>query len=322
MSDHDHAHDHATRAEPTATAAPAADHGHDHGHGHAPPANPGRAFAAATALNLAFVVVEGAFGVAAGSMALLADAGHNLSDVMGLLLAWGATGLAMRAPTVRRSWGFRRSTILAALANALLTVAAGAIVLWESILRLRSPEPVEGLTVMAVAGVGIAVNALSAFLFWKGSKGDLNVRAAFQHLAADAAVSVGVVIAGGIVAATGLGWIDPVVGIVVSLVVLWTTWSVLRSALDLALDAAPAHIDVQGVRRWLSEQAGVRDVHDLHVWAVSTTEVALVAHLVIEEGAAEPDALVQVLRSRFQIGHATLQIERVACDGCGLTEAP
>ncbi|WP_395672285.1 cation diffusion facilitator family transporter [Phenylobacterium sp.] len=305
-------------------------HGHDHGHGHAhghhhpAPKDMGRAFAIGVTLNAVFVAAEAAAGIWAGSMALLADAGHNLSDVLSLLLAWGAVVLARRAPAGRRTYGLRKATILASLANAvLLLVAVGAIVA-ESIHRLQEPAGIETGVVMATAALGVAINTATALLFLRGSHSDLNVRGAFLHMAADAAVSLAVVIGAFVVAATGLAWIDPALGLLIAAVILFGTWGLLRDSVDLALDAAPRGMDVAEVRAWLAAQPGVTEVHDLHIWAMSTTETALTAHLTRpqNDGADEfLHAACEGLQARFGIGHATLQVERGSAHRCRLSPA-
>ena len=299
--------------------------GHSHAsHSHAP-ASFGRAFAVGIALNLAYVAVEALWGMRVGSMALVADAGHNLSDVFGLLVAWGGATLARRRPTARRTYGLRGTTILAALANAVfLLVAIGAIA-WEAVRRLRHPEPVVGGTVAAVAGVGIIVNTVTALLFMAGRKGDLNIRGAFLHMAADAAVSAGVVVAGLAIAATGWLWLDPAISLVIVLVIGVGTWGLLRDSVNLALAAVPAHIDPDAVRAYFAALPGVREVHDLHIWAMSTTDIALTAHLIrplstvvggtVGASATEDDdaLLLRIsgdLRERFDIAHPTIQVER------------
>lgn len=299
MPDHEH-HDH----QPG---------GHDHAHGHAHgPANYDRAFAIGIALNTGFVVAEAVYGFLANSLALLADAGHNLSDVLALLLAWGAASLAKRLPSARYTYGMRRTSILASLANAaLLLVAVGAIV-WEAVQRLGRPEPVAEMTVIWVAAVGIAVNGATALLFMAGRKGDLNIRAAFLHMASDAVVSLGVVLAALAILATGWSWLDPAVSIAIAVVIVIGTWSLLKESIDLALDAVPAKIDRDAIERYLAGLPGVTEVHDLHIWAMSTTDVALTAHLV-RPGATLDDGLLMAacrdLSGRFGIGHATLQVE-------------
>lgn len=298
-----------------------AGHAHSHGgHSHAP-ADFGRAFAIGTALNLAFVAVEGAAGILTGSMALLADAGHNLSDVLGLLIAWGGASLAKRPASRRFTYGLASSTILAALANAvLLLVAVGAIAL-EAVQRFRDPPPVEGVTVMIVAGIGILINAATALMFMRGRDSDINIRGAYLHMAADAGVSAGVVLGGGLILLTGASWIDPAISLVIVAVILWSTWGLLRDSVTMALHAVPAGIDPDKVDAMLAGLPGVTRVHDLHIWPMSTTEVALTAHLVIPAG-HPGDAFLHDAEHRlaheFRIGHATLQIEVGDGDPCHL----
>jgi cobalt-zinc-cadmium efflux system protein len=272
-----------------------------------------RAFALGTVLNLGYVAAETIFGLLSHSMALIADAGHNLSDVLGLALAWGATWLARRRPTPRRSYGLRRSSILAALLNALLLLVAVGAIAFEAIRRLAHPGNVEGASVVWVAAVGIAVNAATALLFASGRRGDVNIRGAFLHMAADAAVSLGVVVAGLVILATGWRWLDPAVSLGISFVIVVSTWDLLRESTDLALDAVPDAIDPVQVGSYLAGLPRVAGVHDLHIWGMSTTEFALTAHLVIPDASAE-DALLacacRELHDRFSIEHATLQIER------------
>ena len=285
------------------------DHGH-HGHHHAP-RDFGIAFAVGIGLNFAFVVVEAVYGVLAHSMALLADAGHNLSDVLALALAWGASRLSRREPSERYTYGLRSTSILAALFNAaLLFLVTGGIV-WESIQRLVEPEAVASKTVMWVALAGIVINAASALPFAK-SGGDLNVRAAFLHLAADAAISFGVVIAALLTLATGWLWLDPAMGIAIALIIIVGTWGLLRDSVTLALNAVPAHIDPAEVRAYLAKLGGVSEVHDLHIWAMSTTETALTVHLVMPKGHpgdAFTAEICKELREHYKVHHATIQIE-------------
>jgi cobalt-zinc-cadmium efflux system protein len=286
-------------------------HNHNHGHRHAV-ANYNRAFAVGIGLNLAFVVAEAGFGFWVNSLALLADAAHNLSDVAGLVLAWGAAWLGQRRPTARRTYGFRRASILAAVANAtLLLVAVGGILL-ESVQRLRDPEPVVGSTVIWVATAGIVINGVTAMMFMRGREADLNIRGAFLHLAGDAAVSLGVVVAALIAQSTGWLWLDPATGIGISLVILYSAWGLGRDSFNLAFDATPSGIDPDAVKTYLGGLPGVVDVHDLHIWAMSTTETALTAHLV-RPGTSLDDALISrasaELEKRFGIHHATLQVE-------------
>lgn len=298
-------------------------HGHSHGHHHhaaAPPPGAGAAFALAIGLNLAFVVAESIAGLLSGSIALLADAGHNLSDVLSLVLAWAASALARRAPSDRFTYGLKSSSILAAIANAaLLWVAVGGILV-ETIRRLAEPSPIAGTTMIAVALAGILVNGASALLFARGSKSDLNLRGAFVHLLADAAVSAGVVIAGLLILATGRSWIDPVASLLVTVVIGWSSWGLMRDSLHLGMLGVPASIDLAEVRRFLAELPGVVRVHDLHVWPMSTTETALTAHLVMPDARPGDAFLHQVahdLEHRFGICHPTLQIEAGEAD-CAL----
>lgn len=303
MAHHDHADHHHH------------DHGHDHGHGHGhlhAPTDFGRAFAIGAGLNIAFVAAEAMAGLITGSLSLLADAGHNLSDVLGLLMAWGAAVMARQRPTARRSYGLRKGTILASLANAgLLLLAVGAIV-WEAVRRFGEPQTIEPGLVMVVALIGVAINTATALMFMRGQH-DLNVRGAFLHMAADAAVSLGVVLAAIVIwFAPGWTWVDPAVSLVIAAVIILGTWGLLRDSLDMALDATPRGVDPEAVRHWLAERPGVTDVHDLHIWAMSTTETALTAHLTRPDN-ADADAFLHdtahALEQRFRIGHPTLQIE-------------
>ena len=297
--------------------------GHDHAHHHhAPPGGSfGRAFAIGVGLNTAFVAFEAAAGVVSGSMALVADAGHNLSDVLGLLIAWGASALAARPPSERFTYGFKSSTILAALANAALLLVATGAILVETLRRLFDPAPVEGVTMMAVAAAGILVNGATALLFMRGRKHDLNIRGAFLHMAADAADSAGVVIAGLAVLLTGRAWIDPLTGLAIVAVIAWSTWGLLRDSVKMALLGVPNGIDEGQVRTFLAARPGVSAVHDLHIWPMSTTETALTAHLVIPGGHPGDGflhALAHDLEHAFGIGHATVQIETATEDACRL----
>jgi cobalt-zinc-cadmium efflux system protein len=298
------------------------DHDDNSGAGHAhAPADFGKAFALGITLNLGFVLIEGIYGFLSNSMALLADAGHNLSDVLGLLVAWGASVLVKRPPTARFTYGFRGSSILAALFNAIfLLIAVGAIA-WEAILRLGAPEPVAGKTVMAVAAVGILINGFTAWLFMSGSKDDINVRGAYLHMASDALVSAGVVAAGLVMLFTGWLWLDPVVSLVISVVIVWGTWSLLKDSLTMSMAAVPSHIDPVKVRSWLSQRTDVASIHDFHIWPLSTTETALTCHLVMPKG-HPGDAflhhLCEELSHHFKIHHATFQIETDPTLACAL----
>jgi len=285
----------------------------DHTHAVAP----GRAFAIGIGLNVVFVVVEVGYGLASESVALVADAAHNTSDVLGLVLAWAATALAKRRPSARRTYGLRRTTILATLANAILLLVAVGGVVWEAVGRLAHPGPVEGVTVIVVAALGVAVNGVSALFFFRGKSRDANLRGAFLHLAADALVSLGVVLAGVIIVVTGWRPIDPLVSILVSLAILRSTWSLFRDALDASLDAVPAGIDPEAVRAFLLTLPAVCDVHDLHIWAMSTTEAALTTHLVMPWPSEPPGFLAELdheLERRFGIAHTTVQLEPLDAD--------
>ncbi|AZI36721.1 putative CDF-family cation efflux system protein [Caenibius tardaugens NBRC 16725] len=301
--EHDHgAHDHGGHSHG----------GHSHGgHSHAP-ASYGRAFAIGVVLNTAFVLIEATYGYLSGSMALVADAGHNLSDVLSLLIAWGASVMTARPATARYTYGFKSSSILAALTNAaLLLIAIGAI-LFETVHRLFDPAPVEGMTMIVVAAIGVLINGGTAMLFMSGRKHDINIRGAFLHMAADALVSVGVVAAGALILLTGKVWIDPVTSLVIVAVIGWGTWGLLKDSVKMGLLAVPAGIDDAQVRAHLAALPGVNAVHDLHIWPMSTTETALTAHLVMPGGHPGDTfllGLAQELEHRFRIGHTTIQIE-------------
>ena len=285
------------------------------------PANFGTAFAIGIALNLAFVAVEFVYGVLANSMALVADAGHNLSDVLSLAIAWIASVLARRPPSSRLTYGLGGSSIVAALFNAVLLLVAVGAIAWEAILRLFHPEPVASGTVMIVAAVGIVINGATAWLFASGRKGDLNIRGAFLHMVADAAVSAGVVAAAAVILLTGWLWLDPLTSLVVVGLIVWGTWGLLRDSLAMSVSAVPAAIDPEAVRRYLESRPGVAAVHDLHIWPMSTTETALTAHLVLPGGHPGDEFLMQAtteLKRRFGIGHTTLQIEVSAETACQL----
>lgn len=295
-------------------------HGHSHGHGghsHAP-LSFDRAFAIGITLNILFVIAEAGAGFVAHSVALLADAGHNLSDVLGLCVAWAGATLARREPSKRFTYGLKSSTILAALLNALLLlVALGAIVL-EAVERIGEPAPVKGALVVVVAAIGILVNAATAWLFARGQKNDINLRGAYLHMAADATVSAGVMMAGVVIWVTGAEWVDPVVSIVVAAIIFWQTWGLLRETVEMSLNAVPRGIDYDEVAAALQAMPGVSATHDLHIWPMSTTETVLTAHLVmaVAPGGTFLAEAQAMLHSRFNIGHATLQIERGAED-CG-----
>jgi cobalt-zinc-cadmium efflux system protein len=283
-----------------------------HRHDHAHPADFGRAFAVGIALNLAFVVVEAVYGFLAGSMALLADAGHNLSDVLGLVLAWAGASLVKRRPNARFSYGLKKSSILAALLNALLLLVATGAIIAEAIRRLANPVPTDGGLVMAVAAVGILVNGATAWLFARGRHHDINVRGAFLHMMADAAVSVGVVVAGFLILQTGKQWIDPVTSLVVATIILWGTWDLLTESATMTLAGVPKGIDSAHVGRALEKLPGVAAIHHLHIWSLSTTETALTVHLVVA-GDVDRDKLIRqanaYVHQLFGISHSTIQVE-------------
>jgi cobalt-zinc-cadmium efflux system protein len=314
--EHDHKeHDHEDHGDE--------EHGHGHSHGHAHALTTeglNLRMGFAVALNLIFVVVEGGFGFLSNSVALIADAGHNLSDVLGLVCAWTAMYLGRRPPGAKFTYGLGRSSVLAALANAVLLLLACGAIAWEAFGRLVSPPPVAGLTVMGVAAAGIVLNGVCAWLLHAGSHGDLNRRSAYIHMLGDAAVSAGVVISGALILWTGWSLLDPIASLVIVAVILVSTWGLLRDSLHLSLDGVPASVNSSAVMSFLAGQRGVTDVHDLHIWALSTTSVALTAHLVVPDRGAEDsllDSLTPDLKQRFHIQHATLQIERDRCEhGC------
>jgi cobalt-zinc-cadmium efflux system protein len=292
---HDHRHHHA--------------HGHHHNHA---PTTFSRAFAIGTALNIGFVVVEATYGYLAHSLALFADAGHNLSDVLGLLLAWGASSLARRPPSHRYTYGLRASSILAALINAVVLLLSMGAIAWEAIRRFQDSAPVSGETIIGVALVGIIINTVTALMFMSGRKSDLNIRGAFLHMAADAVVSLGVVVAGIAILFTHWLWLDPLVSLVLVAVVVVGTWHLLRDSVNLALGGVPAGIEPRAVKNYLIECPGVSKIHDLHIWAMSTTETALTVHLVMPGGYPGDGFLWEVaqeLEHHFGIKHSTLQVE-------------
>jgi len=284
---------------------------HHHHHHAAPDYN--RAFAIGVALNVIFVIVEVFYGVLANSLALITDAGHNLSDVMGLLLAWGASYLAGKQPSLRRTYGYSRATILASMFSGLLLLAAVVVISWEAINRFITPSEPVGQTIMWVAGIGVVINSVTAWFFVSGKDHDLNIRGAYLHMAADALVSLGVVISGFVIWKFGLKWFDPMSSLLIALVIFWSTWGLLRDSLNLAIDAVPRGMDPIEVRDWLAAQPGVEGMHDLHIWPMSTTETALTAHLLMSEPPEDDDFLHHLashLQVKFKISHATFQIER------------
>ena len=315
-SGHQHDHHHQDGADDDGG------HVHDHhaGHVHAP-ASFGRAFAIGISLNTALVLAGAIFGYIGNSTALLADAGHNLSDVLGLLVAWGASVASKQAPSGRFTYGFHGSSILAALANAVFLLVATGAIGWEAILRLRGPEPIAGITVMIVAGVGILINGATAMLFARGLHGDINIRGAFLHMAGDAAISAGVVVSAALILWTNWFWLDPAMSLVICAAILWSTTGLLRSSFNMSMAAAPPNTDVEAVRSYLLQRAGVANIHDLHVWPISTTETAMTCHLVMPAGHPGDDFLIEsarILKESYRIGHVTLQIEIREDDGCAL----
>lgn len=300
-------------------------HGHDGGedrshrglggHSHAPK-NFGARFAVATALNAALVILQVVYGVLAHSTALLADAGHNFGDTFGLLLAWGAHVLARREPTEKFTYGFRSSSILAALLNAMILLIATGAIAWEAVLRLQNPPEIAAGAVIVVAALAAVLNGFSAWLLMSGQE-DINIRGAVLHMAADAMVSVGVVVGAVVIVFTGWNWVDPVVSLLISAVIVWGTWGLLRQSVTMSLQAVPRGIEPRSVRAYLETLPGVVSIHDLHIWPMSTTETALTCHLVIP-GAQHDDAFMQriceELNRRFEIGHATIQIEHGATE--------
>ena len=312
---HDHSHHHSHSHSHSLTGdghTHAVGHAHGHRHHQHAPVRYDRAFAIGTVLNLGFVAVEAVYGVIANSVALLADAGHNLSDVLGLLLAWGAVWLTRRRPTRRHTYGFGSSSILASLLNTVILLIAVGAIAWEAVGRLLHPEPVQGGTVMWVAAIGIAINAATAWMFMGGKDSDLNIRGAYLHMVADAAVSLGVVVAALVIGWTGWLWLDPLVSLLIVAVIVAGTWSLLRESVNLALSAVPLGIDRAAVEGYLADLPGVTAVHDLHIWGLSTTDSALTAHIVRPGCGTDDEFLKRVareLKERFGIGHATIQVE-------------
>jgi cobalt-zinc-cadmium efflux system protein len=316
--DHDHRHEHDIPNVEAHRAGNDHDHHGSHGragghHHHADPSTHGRAFIVAIALNSIFVAVEFGYGFAANSTALMADAGHNLSDVLGLVFAWAAVVAGRKSPSERFTYGLRSTSILAALSNAMLLLVACGAIGWEAIRRFSQAPAVASVTVMVVAAVGIVVNGLSAWMFMRGSAGDINIRGAYLHMAADAAVSLGVVVAGLVMLFTGWYWLDALASLVIVAVILVGTWGLLRESLHLALNAVPPHIDLSAVARYLRDLPGVTEIHDLHIWGMSTSESALTVHVVMPSGYPGDgviDSITQALNERFAVHHSTLQIEQ------------
>lgn len=290
---------------------------HDHSHHHHEIHNYNRSFAIGIVLNVIFVIIEAGYGLVADSLALIADAGHNFSDVLSLMLAWGASYLATKLPTHKRTYGLRKVTIMASLISAVLLLVALGGIAWESIERLSSPEPVNGMIIIVVAGIGVVINTATALLFVKGQKHDLNIRAAYLHMAADAAISLGVVIAGIAIMITGWLWLDPVISLFIVLVILMGTWNLLRDSIDLSIDAVPQGIDVHHIKNYLTGLKDVTEIHDLHIWALSTTETALTVHLVTTHELIDNCFLEKIqehLHHHCNISHATIQIENETDD--------
>jgi cobalt-zinc-cadmium efflux system protein len=286
--------------------------GDTHHHHHAAP-DYNRAFAVGVALNIIFVAIEVTYGVMANSLALITDAGHNMSDVLGLLLAWGANYLAGKQPSLRRTYGYSRATILASMFSGLLLLAAVVVICWEAVNRFFTPTEPAGQTIMVVAAIGVLINSITAWFFMSGKDHDLNIRGAYLHMAADALVSLGVVISGFVIWKFGLRWFDPLSSLLIAGVIFWSTWGLLRDSLNLAIDAVPRNLDPQKIRKWLSAQPGVEGMHDLHIWPISTTKTALTAHLLMPEPPANDDFLHEItheLQEKFKISHVTFQIER------------
>jgi len=307
---HDHSHDHS-------------DHSHGDGHHHhGVPKDYGSAFLIAIALNTVFVIIEFAYGFVANSTALMADAGHNLSDVLGLLLSLGAAILSRKVPSGRFTYGLRSTSILAALANAMFLMVACGIIAWEAVHRFSQAQEVAGLTVTLIASVGIVINGISAWLFVQGSKGDLNIRGAYLHMLGDAAISLGVALAGVVMMFSGWYWLDPIVSLLIVSVIVISTWGLLRESMQLVLSAIPENIDATAVEAYLRQCRGVTDIHDLHIWGMSTTESALTVHLVIPEGYPGDifmDEVMNTLKEKFSIHHSTLQVEQGTTDhSCAL----
>jgi cobalt-zinc-cadmium efflux system protein len=294
---------------------------HDHNHNHHQVSNYNIAFAIGIILNAGFVAIEINYGIAASSLALIADAGHNLSDVLSLLLAWGASLLATKAATEKRTYGFRKVTIMASLASAIFLLIALGGIAWEAIGRFLTPKPVEGITVITVAAIGVVINTATALLFMSGQKHDLNIRGAFLHMMADAGVSLGVVVAGLIMMVKGWVLIDPIISLVIVIVILIGTWSLLRDSMNLALDSVPDDIDIVGIKKYLTSLDNVSQIHDLHVWALSTTEVALSVHLNMVDDSLSKNFLPEIqqqLHDCFNIEHSTIQVERPGDGFCML----
>ncbi len=283
-----------------------------HDHHHATP-NFNRAFAVGVALNIIYVVVETTYGLIADSLALITDAGHNLSDILGLLLAWGASYLATKQPSLRHTYGYSRATILASMFSGLLLIGAVVVICWEAMHRFFEPAAPAGPTIMVVASIGVIINGVTAWFFVSGKDDDLNIRGAYLHMAADALVSLGVVVSGFFIWKFGFNWFDPLSSLLIAAVIFWSTWGLLRDSMNLAIDGVPRHLDPTEVRKWLLSQPGVEGLHDLHIWPMSTTDTAMTAHLIMPTPPADDEflhTLAEQIHHRFEISHATFQVER------------
>ena len=272
----------------------------------------GKAFAIGIALNIVYIVIEVIYGLIVNSLALIADAGHNLSDVLGLIIAWVASYLVKKSATKKYTYGLKKSSVLAAFINAMILLVAIGIIIWEAIGRFAEPQQIEGTTIMIVAGIGVFINAVTALLFFSGRKHDLNIKGAFLHMAADAGISLGVVIVGLVLTFTNLYWLDPVMSIVIALIIFWGTWDLLKDSTSLALDAVPKEIDKDGVENYFDSMPQLKSFHDLHIWAMSTTETALTVHAVVEDGCSNNELIDKIsedMRHQFNIVHTTIQFE-------------
>ena len=279
----------------------------------------GKAFAIGIALNVGFIIVEVTFGLIVNSLALIADAGHNLSDVLGLLIAWGASYLVKKSANGKYTYGYKKASVLAAFLNAMILLVAIGVIMWEAIGRFAEPQRVEGTTIMLVAGIGVVINAVTALLFFSGRKQDLNIKGAFLHMAADAGISLGVVVVGLVLTFTSFYWLDPVVSIIIALIIFWGTWGLLKDSTSLALDAVPKGIDKEGVKNYLNSLSEVEHFHDLHIWAMSTTETALTVHAVVKTNCNRNELLNRIsedLHRKFNIVHTTIQIEDPGDQDC------
>ncbi|MCB9206471.1 MAG: cation transporter [Ignavibacteriales bacterium] len=293
---------------------------HDHNHHHHIDGNYNNKFKIGVALNLAFVLIEFIFGILNDSLALIADAGHNLSDVIGLLIAWGASYLVLKKPTKNFTYGFKKSSILAAQINALILLVAIGIIIWEAVDRIKSPPEVNGEILMIVAGIGVIINGITTYLFLSGKDTDLNIKGAYLHMLADTLISLGVVLSGFIIYMTNISLIDPIISIVIAIIILWGTWGLLTEATKLSLDAVPQSIDLEKIRKYIQSISQINEIHDLHVWALSTTENALTIHIIVEKKENEDSLIKKInhhLKSEFNITHTTIQIEEIKCEsGC------